>query len=78
MTLQNIFNGLNDKGLFIFDFMNTVHVLEHLVANEEVQKRRGKVAEQVNRMHNPRPYQAPRISIQERDELGELWHVLAC
>ena len=38
MTLQNIFNGLNDKGLFIFDFMNTVHVLEHLVANEEVQK----------------------------------------
>jgi hypothetical protein len=38
MTLQNIFNGLNDKGLFIFDFMNTVNVLEHLVANEEVQK----------------------------------------
>ena len=28
ITLQNIFNGLNDKGLFIFDFMNTVHVLD--------------------------------------------------
>ena len=37
-TLQNIHNGLNEKGLFIFDFMNTEYVLNHLVAEETIQK----------------------------------------
>jgi SAM-dependent methyltransferase len=37
-TLRNIYNGLNEKGLFIFDFMNTEYVLNHLVAEETIQK----------------------------------------
>jgi SAM-dependent methyltransferase len=37
-TLRHIYNGLNEKGLFIFDFMNTEYVLNHLVAEETIQK----------------------------------------
>jgi ubiquinone/menaquinone biosynthesis C-methylase UbiE len=37
-TLRNIYNGLNKKGLFIFDFMNTEYVLNHLVDKETIQK----------------------------------------
>jgi 2-polyprenyl-3-methyl-5-hydroxy-6-metoxy-1,4-benzoquinol methylase len=37
-TLQHIYNGLTDKGTFIFDFMNTEYVLNHLVNEEIVQK----------------------------------------
>jgi len=37
-TLQHIYNGLTDKGIFIFDFMNTQYVLNHLVAKEIIQK----------------------------------------
>ena len=37
-TLRHIYNGLNEKGLFIFDFMNTKYVLNHLVAEETIQK----------------------------------------
>ena len=33
-TLKNIYNGLKDKGTFIFDFMNVDHVLAHLVGYE--------------------------------------------
>ena len=37
-TLRNIYNGLREEGLFIFDFMNTKYVLNHLVAEETIQK----------------------------------------
>ena len=37
-TLRNIYNGLREEGLFIFDFMNTKYVLNHLVTEETIQK----------------------------------------
>ncbi|MDG1724171.1 MAG: class I SAM-dependent methyltransferase [Bacteroidia bacterium] len=38
ITLLNIYKGLSEKGLFIFDFMNTEYVLNNLVAEEIIQK----------------------------------------
>lgn len=37
-TLKNIYKGLNENGVFVFDFMNVDHVLANLVAYETVTK----------------------------------------
>ncbi len=37
-TLQNIYNGLQDGGTFVFDFMNVNNVINNLVGSEVVNK----------------------------------------
>ena len=37
-TLQHIYNGLHDEGIFVFDFMNVAYVLQHLVPKEIISK----------------------------------------
>lgn len=37
-TLKHVYNGLKDKGTFLFDFMNVDYVLAHLVGYETINK----------------------------------------
>lgn len=37
-TLQNIYDGLQDGGTFVFDFMNVDYIIKNLVAHEVIDK----------------------------------------